>query len=45
VTSWGLALLAAYVALGLSSLRRGTAMRTAVYVTAFTLLVVRVVAW
>jgi hypothetical protein len=45
VTSWGLALLAAYVALGLSSLRRGLAVRTAVYVTVLTLLVVRVVAW
>jgi hypothetical protein len=45
VTSWGLALLAAYVALGLSSLRAGTALRTAVYMTAMVLLVVRVVAW
>jgi hypothetical protein len=45
VTSWGLALLAAYVALGLSGLRTGSAMRVAAYVTALTLLVVRVVAW
>ena len=45
MTSWGLALLAAYVALGLSGLRAGTAMRTAAWATALMLLVVRVVAW